>query len=280
VNYLFHGFEKSLYAISYVLFVLGLLATTCIYLGRNLRRAQTIDVFSLLLIVLAVLSMRSAFGRSDIQHLAWASNIAYVTVGLLLARAIAYAPFSQRWIKVLPTFVFFAFFNFSGGLFNNNPLAYAEKIIGEGDISFLEEYHTVPEQCSNSLFSHEQLRANPYFDRSVCVTQKILHAYGIGKENLLISHSASLLYPVLGYKLPTKYYSLGWAITEEMQRDLVSELEKADISAVLIAEGYAALTRYDIPDSERIPVYYEWLMQHFDLSKPVFTPLGKLVLRK
>jgi len=280
VNYWFHGVEKSVYAVSCVIFVLGLLASACVYLYRNLRNVQKVDVFSLLLIVLAVLNIRTAFGRSDLQHITWASSIAYVIVGLLIAKAIAYASFPQRWIKVILVVVFFAFFNFSAGLFNNNPLAYARKIIDEGNMNFFEEYRIVPEQCSNSLFSRKQLMANPYMDRSVCVTQKILQAHGIDKEKLLISHSASLLYPMLGYELPTKYYSLGWAITEEMQRDLVSELEKADISAVLIAEGYAALTRYDIPDSERIPVYYEWLMQHFDLSKPVFTPLGKLVIRK
>jgi hypothetical protein len=280
INYRFHGIEKSVFAVSYVVAVIGILAAACIYLYRNVRKVRAIDVFPLLLIVLAVLNIRSAFSRSDLQHITWAASIAYVTVGLLIARAIAYASFTQRGLKIVLVIVFFAFFNFSAGLFNNNPLAFARKIMNEGSTNFLEEYRTIPEQCANGLFSLTQLTANPYLDRSVCITQEILRAQGIGKGKLLISHSASLLYPMLGYELPTKYYSLGWAITEDMQRDLVAELEKADISAVLMAEGYAALTRYDIPDSVRIPVYHEWLMQRFDLSKPVFTPLGKLVLRK
>jgi hypothetical protein len=270
-----------------VITVFAMFAIACKYIYTNSKKATSLDIFSLLLIIYSVLSLRSAFSRSDLPHIYWFAGIIYFIIALFFARVIVSSSLLNKWSQIIIISVFqslnkhfFCLFNFSTGIFYNKPW-HALTTISQADMSFLRDYMSKkPKQCSHDLFSTLQLEVNSHYDKDVCVTKKYLEANHIGQRQLLISHSAALLYPSLGYKLPTKYYCLGWAITEEMQKDLIAELEESNVSAVLFADKYMSMNEYDIPDKDRLPVYYKWLDKRFDLSAPIKTPLGEIVFKK
>ena len=58
----------------------------------------------------------------------------------------------------------------------------------------------------------------------------------VKERKFLVYHRAAEVYHLLGRKLPTKYYSLGWAAIPEMERDLIEELERNHVRAFLQVE--------------------------------------------
>jgi hypothetical protein len=272
--------EQIYYAVFSVITVLGMFAVACRYMYKNFRKADSTDTFSLLLIFYLVLSLKSAFGRSDIWHIVAFATVVYFMASLFVSRIIASSASINRVTKLVAIGILFGLFNFSTGFFSNNPWSAITTTL-KADTSFFKDYvSSRPHQCSLGLLSNLLMQANPDYDKDVCVTKEFLTSNNIERRQLLISHSAALLYPSLGYELPTKYYCLGWAMTEEMQEDLISELEESHVSAVLFINKYRGISEYDIPDKDRLPVYYKWLEEQFNLSAPVDTPLGKVVFRK
>lgn len=263
----------------YLMTALGVAAIASKYLIKSLRDAG-LKGFPVLLVIFSVLSLRSAFGRSDEGHITAVSSVMYVVLALFVAKAIISLK-KPGWVKAVSIAVFFTLFNFNTGeLFRSpsvNSLGASKEAIG-----ILEEHDDAPPAQCSWLFSKRQLNdpSNRDFERRVCVVKGLLQAMDIGEKQLLVVNSASLLYPALGYRLPTKYYCLGWAITPDMQKDLIAELERADVKAILIAKGFGALTVYDIPDSARLPVYFRWVNERFETSKALDTPLGVLIMSK
>ena len=80
--------------------------------------------------------------------------------------------------------------------------------------------------------------------RGVKQVKDLLDVHGVGEKQFLVYHSASLLYPMLDRKLPTKYYCVGWAADPVMERELIGELERNRVRAFLHVNGIGAPCRW------------------------------------
>jgi hypothetical protein len=264
-----------------IISTLALLAMTTQYLYRNIKNHASTNSFFVLVVFLSIISLKTAFGRSDPWHIHQFFSLAYLLFALSFAWVIVRTE-ARPWLKGAVIGGFFLFFNFHTGSFGVRHINPHLKEVRDG-IGVISEYNmSVPEQCSKGLFSKGNLAKwdFSYFDDALCIIKPILERHDVGERQLLVHHSASLLYPSLGHVLPTKYYMPGWAITEEMQKELVSELEKADIKAILFVKGFGAITELNMPDQIRLPIYYEWLEERFDPSKAISTPLGFLTFAR
>ena len=117
--------------------------------------------------------------------------------------------------------------------------------------------------------------------RGVKQVKDLLDAHGVGEKQFLVYHSASLLYPMLDRKLPTKYYCLGWAADPVMERELIGELERNRVRAFLHVNGIARLVALDdnVPDSYRIPRVHHFIAEKEAAGRRFETLLGTLVIR-
>ena len=116
--------------------------------------------------------------------------------------------------------------------------------------------------------------------RGVKQVKDLLDAHGVGEKQFLVYHSASLLYPMLDRKLPTKYYCLGWAADPVMERELIGELERNRVRAFLHVNGIArSMPYYDVPDSYRIPRVHHFIAEKEAAGRRFETLLGTLVIR-
>lgn len=271
-------------SVLYATAVVGLAAAATGYMYARLRRYESIDRFFVVLVLFSIASVRTAFGRSSTDHTLQFSGFLFLFLCLCVARNFSFVA-ARAYMKILivaTPFVFFDFFN--GGFTLPRPGPLAPMLRNSGNI--LAGYRQkVPAQCSEGLFSSLNMNTRPFreYDGGICQIKEVLKVFGIKSGELLVGHSASLIYPSLGYSLPTKYYCIGWAITGEMQRELVSELDRSGVKAVLKAKkspGILLLEEYDIPDVVRLPVYSEWFGERFDLENPVSTSLGEIYLRK
>ena len=75
--------------------------------------------------------------------------------------------------------------------------------------------------------------------REVEQVKDLLDAHGVGERQLLVYHSASLLYSLLDHRSPTKYYSLHLAADPVMEQELIRELEQNYVRAFLHVNGIA-----------------------------------------
>ncbi|MDP2689071.1 MAG: hypothetical protein Q8P48_03050, partial [Deltaproteobacteria bacterium] len=231
-----------------------------------------------------IVSVRTAFGRSAFDHVLQFYGFVTLLLCMLVSKRILETGLN-RWLKAAAVIAIFTFFNFRSGSFADVNLPSNRTRVMNAAVLLSEYGDAAPVQCSGGLFSRRNLdnRAFFYYDLGICEIKKALKTFDVRDGELLVTHSASLIYPSLGYRLPTKYYCLGWAITEDMQQDLISELERSGIKAVLKVKqvrGIVALTEYDIPDEVRLPVYSGWLAKNFDLENPVRTSLGDIYLRR
>ncbi len=271
-------------SVGYLLTALGLLAFVCLYLYRKLRDGGEVDRFLVLAVFFSTVSLRTAFGRSALDHILQFSVFVFLLLCLVAARWLAGAGW-KPWQKAAAIAALFVFFDFWTGSFNR-PSFHPHGGVVRGAAAVFSDYAGQrPLQCSEGIFSRLNLGngAYAYYDSGICRVKSVLGYYGIGRKELLVTHSASLLYPSLGQDMPTKYYCIGWAITEEMQRELTGELTAAGVKAVLKVRegrGVLALGEYDIPDEARLPVYSRWLRERFDVENPVRTPLGDIFLLK
>ncbi|MBE9527675.1 MAG: hypothetical protein IME99_00385 [Proteobacteria bacterium] len=272
------GLKGVRFATVYYTAVVGLLALTTVFVVRRLKDLKESDYFFVLLVLLSVVSLRTAFGRSDFMHIHQYSNFIYLLLLLYISRGVVRAGLGPKR-KVAIVALLFIFCNFWTGSFNNTPHIRHDKVLTESSNIFADYKSPRPAQCSSGIFSAKQLKMRQYraYDNSVCGTKEILDIFEIKSGELLVTHSASLIYPSLGLKPPTGYYCLGWAITPEMQRGLIAELEASNVKVILTSKKYG---EYDIPDRVRLPIYHKWLQENFDLSTPIITPLGTLVFAK
>ena len=92
-------------------------------------------------------------------------------------------------------------------------------------------------------------------------------------------HSAAQLYPLLGRKLPTKYYCLGWAADPAMEQELIDELQRNRVRAFLHVKSIAgAMSQYDMPDSYRIPRVHRYIADKEAGGRRFETELGTLTI--
>ncbi len=117
--------------------------------------------------------------------------------------------------------------------------------------------------------------------RGVKQVKDLLDAHGVGEKQFLVYHSASLLYPMLDRKLPTKYYCLGWAADPVMERELIGELERNRVRAFLHVNSIArSLPLVDnVPDSYCIPRVHHFIAEKEAAGRRFETLLGTLVIR-
>ncbi|MBE7414943.1 MAG: hypothetical protein HS130_06845 [Deltaproteobacteria bacterium] len=275
------GYPKEWTGITLLITILTMVAIITGYLMRNLRQAGKIDKFPVLLVFFSVFMLKTAFGRSDFSHIHHAFLIPAFLLVLACSRVLIASPLKAP-AKILLVGLLFSFFNFESVRlsFADKPLL-PHPALFKGSYEYLSGYNEPPPaQCSNSIFSAQNLARPDYqaFDRFICGLKEELSRYGINEKELLVMHSAALIYPALGYGLPTKYYKIGLAITEEMQEEMVSELERNGVKALL--RSNVGLTWYDIPDWDRLPVHFKWARERFDMDNPVRTGLGALYLRR
>jgi hypothetical protein len=281
-----HEPAQVIAAIGIVLVCLVMLAVVArdLVAGRSGKTPRSFleKPFPVLLVFLAALTLKSAFGRSDSAHIGYSATVIFLILALFAARAFVQSTLPRR-AKVLLIIVLFSGFHFAEGSFSTKPLISGWSIKTFGQLADIYGDYAHPQppprDCSGGLLSPLQARVYEDLERRLCETRKVLADYDLKGKDLLIGHGAALLYPMLGFELPTQYYLLGWAITDEMQEQLVAELERSAVKAVLRADKYG-MPEYDIPDSVRLPRYFRWLTQNFDVENPIVTPLGELYLRK
>ncbi|MBI1912823.1 MAG: hypothetical protein HYS21_12590 [Deltaproteobacteria bacterium] len=267
----------------YLTSVLGIAAISARHLYTRFKEGSTVETgFFVLVLFLLAFSIRTALGRSAEDHILQFFGFSYLVLLLLISRGLVSLDVS-RWLKGAIITALFIFLNFWTGSFGQPTAPPHFEVISESLQILAEHNDPKPKQCSNGIFSARNLSV-PHissYDRAVCSTRELLESKGINDGELFVVHSASLVYPSLGFRLPSKYYCLGWAITEEMQRELVAELEKNGVKAILRirpSDGLRALATYDIPDSVRVPFFYEWFSNKFEIEKPLQTELGELYL--
>jgi hypothetical protein len=108
-----------------------------------------------------------------------------------------------------------------------------------------------------------------------------LDAHGVGEKQLLVYHSAAVLYPLLNRKLPTKYYCLGWAADPVMEQELIAGLERNRVRAFLRVNGvWNSMTAYDVPDAYRIPRVHRYIAEKEAAGQRFDTALGTLTILK
>jgi nitrate reductase gamma subunit len=116
--------------------------------------------------------------------------------------------------------------------------------------------------------------------RGVQEVKKHLDAHGVGEHQLLVYHGASQLYSLLGRKLPTQYYVLGWAADPRMERDLIGDLERSRVRAYLHVNGIGrSMADYDVPDSHRIPLVHRFITEKESTGQRYETAIGTLTIR-
>jgi hypothetical protein len=107
----------------------------------------------------------------------------------------------------------------------------------------------------------------------------VLDAWQIGERQFVAVHSGPFLYPLVGRTTPTKYYLLGWAMTEPMQREAVHQLESNRVRAILRVNGLGGtLPIYDVPDEHRVPLIHSYLQAQIDRSTACPLRLGTLYI--
>lgn len=100
----------------------------------------------------------------------------------------------------------------------------------------------------------------PLFIEEMRQLRHLLDEHQVGPRGLLATHSAPLVYPLVDRQSPTRYYMLGWAMNEEMQREALADLEASQLTAVLRLSGYGVtIPAYDVPDEHRIPLIHEYV---------------------
>jgi hypothetical protein len=110
--------------------------------------------------------------------------------------------------------------------------------------------------------------------------KKLLDSSGVGERQLLIYHGASQLYPLLGRKLPTQYYVLGWAADSRMEQELIEDLERSRVRAYLHVNGIGrSMADYDVPDSHRIPLVHRCISEKESTGRRFETAIGTLTIR-
>jgi hypothetical protein len=115
--------------------------------------------------------------------------------------------------------------------------------------------------------------------KSAARVREILDAHGVGPRELLVYHSAPLLYPMLGRDLPTQYYCLGWATNARMERSLIADLERNHVRAFLhTSTNLGGLPFYDVPDSHRIPLVDSYINSRVAKGKHYETAFGTLTI--
>jgi len=281
-----YGFNdmQALVNNTYLFSALGLIAAGAGYVYACFRRRTDVDAFFVLVVLLSAVSLRSAFNRSGESYIQFCGFV-YLTVIICLVRRLVYSSI-RPWLKVAIVILPFVFFNFRTGSFGT-PFFLPHRIIVKKSLAALSTYNDpLPGQCSKSFFSELNLRSRAIsnYDRGICEVKRILDRFKIGDRELLVTHSASMIYPTLGYRMPTRYYAIGWAITPQMQRELVSELEASGVKSVLRVNpeypGIQTFVEYDIPDEVRLPVYDEWFKKKFDQDVFIKTSLGDIFLAR
>ena len=100
----------------------------------------------------------------------------------------------------------------------------------------------------------------PQFTEEVRQLRRLLDEHQVGPRGFLAAHSGPLLYPLVERLSPTRYYLLGWAMNERMQREALADLQASQLRAVLRLNGYGTtIPIYDVPDEHRIPLVHEYL---------------------
>ena len=116
--------------------------------------------------------------------------------------------------------------------------------------------------------------------RGVKQVRGLLDAHRVGEKQLLVYHSASLLYPLLDRRSPTKCYCLGSATDSVMEQELIEELERNRVRAFLHVNGIGgSMAQYDVPDSHRIPRVHNYITGKETSGRHFETPLGSLTIR-
>jgi hypothetical protein len=114
---------------------------------------------------------------------------------------------------------------------------------------------------------------------AVAATRALLDQHGVGRRQLLITHTAPLLYPLLGVESPTRFFSLSTAASPAMERKLVGDLERNQVRAVLRVSGICrSIMEMDIPDRYRVPLVHRYLSDRFGIGRTYQTKLGTLTI--
>ncbi|MFQ5792935.1 MAG: hypothetical protein ACE5JI_20900, partial [Acidobacteriota bacterium] len=228
------------------------------------------------------LSLKTTLGRSDTPHVLFSTP--FLVIGsLLLVVALAQRRFGWTPLKTFVALVI-------GVLFVNastiairlpRPIPSWERVAAS--VRRLTE-HLSPNPlvgpCGDRMYTPSEARAPKVraFIAATCEVEAILRDHGISR--LLIDHSAAWYYVRFGVlPLPTKYHTLGAAITPELQRQLIEELLESRPQALLKVQGFRALrSKNSTPNSIMIPMVEAYLQERRKGVKPIQTAIGDLYL--
>jgi hypothetical protein len=274
-------------ALSWLLFVAGLLAAAAGALAERLRRpgngtAGRVPEL-IFLAVFALCASRSALDRIDFIHvLQWAAlpalGVLLLLLGALRERRNWSAARSALAVAALLTLVD------PGRLAPRrqppvSPAAVSARI--DAAVGRLGE-HLAPNApagaCADRGFTASELGdpENRRFVDATCEFERLLDAHGVG--GLAIADSAPWYWVRFGMRPPYREFSLSRAYTPAAQRRLIEDLRASSPEALLLPKGYRALRDFDVPGAVRGPVVEAYLRARRSGVRPTPTALGDLLL--
>jgi len=260
-----------------LLLALGLYAFT---LQKALERRLPLDTvrarFYTLVLIYSLFSLKTVMDRSDNEH------IVAGTAMLLMLVLLDGLEFLERWFwRPLIVPLILAACLTSLTLFS----AFRPDLLPSFALPGSDNLAVMRASLRSTSTPGEMIALNSDplagdVSRGVKQVKNLLDAHGVGEKQFLVYHSASLLYPLLDRKLPTKYYCLGWAADPVMERELIGELERNRVRAFLQVNGIARSIRdYDVPDSYRIPRVHHFIAEKEAAGRRFETLLGTLIIR-
>ena len=256
---------------------LALAASTAGGTGRSVRTAQLA-----FLAVFAVFTTRSALDRNDAGHVLQWSALPLLAAFLLLI-ALLRERFGSRAlaaVALLPWLLDFGSEAKWPRLSSlRSPHAWAQNLTERARV-LREQLAPNPPlgRCADRSFTatEAELGRNRSFLADTCAFEQLLREHHLGA--LAFEHAAPWYTARFGLPLPTRFFALARAYTPARQLELVEELRKSRPQALLLADGYGAMPRFDIPDAVRVPVVDAYLSERRRNAPVLDTGLGLLFL--
>ena len=260
-----------------LLLALGLYAFT---LQKAIERRLPLDKvrarFYTLVLMYSLFSLKTVMDRSDIAHIVAGSTM------LLMLILLDGLEFLQRWFRqplIVPSILAACLTSLTLFSAFRPDLLPSFALPGSDNLAVMRASLRSTSTPGEMIALTSDSVAGDVL-RGVKQVRGLLNAHGVGEKQFLVYHSASLLYPMLDRKLPTKYYCLGWAADPVMERELIGELERNRVRAFLHVNSIAhSLPLVDnVPDSYRIPLVHRYIVRKEAVGQRFETALGTLTI--
>ena len=271
------SFKVLAFGIAFYLPVL-IYALTLLFVGLEYLKGRLtpLDVFALMLTLYAIVTFRSALGRSDGFHLVQVYAPAFFLLSYLATLHLKHGASRLRAVVV---FVILFALPLSFVMTNFNAAA-PKKFITMNTVGAAVKFSPVVPRGFVESSAPEM--AGIYIPPGSARTIDGLKAFkGMIKETdeVYVFGNVPLFYFLLGKQNPTRYDYPYWAVTKEIQREIIGDLKRKRPLYMLYK-----MDRVDMVDNIqpflRLPLLYGFLMENYSLESRVTFPGFKVYVIK